>query len=328
MRMRKKKHLDERLAACSAVNLGWLQDYASEQRGVNPPDPSHVHTYGDWSSDSTEHWHECTDENCPDRLGSITDRTTHVYDNEKDNVCDECGYVRSFIPSVPVFLPAHHVHTYGDWSKNSTEHWHECTNMNCPNRADSIKDRAEHDFGEWVVTLQPTTESEGREERVCAVCAYKEKRSIPVVEPEKIDEPELFTLSFEMNGGSGIPDISLTRGESVDLSEYEPTRRGYDFDGWYSDKKLTKKITSVKLNRDRTVYAGWTEQVSDVSGEIDIDLGGHFSDESENPNTGCGLSSIRNGIRPRQAGSCPAGTSPRFRQADNAYRPVSHRKQV
>ena len=258
-------------------------------RGVNPPDPSHVHTYGDWSSDSTEHWHECTDENCPDRLGSITDRAAHVYDNEKDNVCDECGYVRSFIPSVPVFLPAHHVHTYGDWSKNSTEHWHECTNMNCPNRADSIKDRAEHDFGEWVVTLQPTTESEGREERVCAVCAYKEKRSIPVVEPEEIDEPELFTLSFEMNGGSGIPDISLTRGESVDLSEYEPTRRGYDFDGWYSDKKLTKKITSVKLNRDRMVYAGWTEQISDVGGEIDIDFGGHFSDESENPNTGCGL---------------------------------------
>ena len=258
-------------------------------RGINPPDPSHVHTYGDWCSDSTEHWHECTDENCPDRLGSITDRAAHIYDNEKDNVCDECGYVRSFIPSVPVFLPAHHVHTYGDWSKNSTEHWHECTNMNCPNRADSIKDRAEHDFGEWVVTLQPTTESEGREERVCAVCAYKEKRSIPVVEPEEIDEPKLFTLSFEMNGGSGIPDISLTRGESVDLSEYEPMRRGYDFDGWYSDKKLTKKITSVKLNRDRTVYAGWTEQISDVGGEIDIDFGGHFSDESENPNTGCGL---------------------------------------
>ena len=253
------------------------------------PAPVHNHIYGDWSSNSTEHWHECTDENCPDKLGSITDRASHIYDNDEDATCNECGYVRGFIPSVPVFLPAHHVHTYGDWSKNSTEHWHECTNMNCPNRADSIKDRAEHDFGEWVVTLQPTTESEGREERVCAVCAYKEKRSIPVVEPEEIDEPKLFTLSFETNGGSGIPDISLTCGESVDLSEYEPTRSGYDFDGWYSDKKLTKKITSVKLNRDRTVYAGWTEQVSDVGGEIDIDFGGHFSDESENPNTGCGL---------------------------------------
>ncbi len=33
MRMRRKKNLDERLAACSSVNLGWLIDYAAESRG-------------------------------------------------------------------------------------------------------------------------------------------------------------------------------------------------------------------------------------------------------------------------------------------------------
>lgn len=38
MRMRKKRHLDERIAACSDVSLGWLQDYASEQKGINPPE--------------------------------------------------------------------------------------------------------------------------------------------------------------------------------------------------------------------------------------------------------------------------------------------------
>lgn len=38
MRMRKKRHLDERLEACSDVCLGWLQDYAHEQRGENPPE--------------------------------------------------------------------------------------------------------------------------------------------------------------------------------------------------------------------------------------------------------------------------------------------------
>lgn len=38
MRMRKKRHLDERVAACSDVNLGWLQDYASEQKGINEPE--------------------------------------------------------------------------------------------------------------------------------------------------------------------------------------------------------------------------------------------------------------------------------------------------
>ncbi len=33
MRMRKKKHLDERLDACKALDLGWLTDRAAEMRG-------------------------------------------------------------------------------------------------------------------------------------------------------------------------------------------------------------------------------------------------------------------------------------------------------
>ncbi|MBQ2798292.1 MAG: tRNA (guanosine(46)-N7)-methyltransferase TrmB [Ruminiclostridium sp.] len=33
MRMRRKKHLEERLDDCSSVNLGWLVDYAAEARG-------------------------------------------------------------------------------------------------------------------------------------------------------------------------------------------------------------------------------------------------------------------------------------------------------
>ena len=38
MRMRKKRHLDERLEKCSDVCLGWLPDYTAEQRG-DPPVP-------------------------------------------------------------------------------------------------------------------------------------------------------------------------------------------------------------------------------------------------------------------------------------------------
>lgn len=38
MRMRKKRNLEERIDACKGVCLGWLQDYASEQRGENPPE--------------------------------------------------------------------------------------------------------------------------------------------------------------------------------------------------------------------------------------------------------------------------------------------------
>lgn len=36
--MRKKKNLDERIAACAEVNLGWVQDYRSAEKGINPPE--------------------------------------------------------------------------------------------------------------------------------------------------------------------------------------------------------------------------------------------------------------------------------------------------
>ena len=36
-----------------------------------------------------------------------------------------------------------------------------------------------------------------------------------------------------------------------------PTRESYTFTGWYADKALTQKITSVTMNGDKTVYAGW-----------------------------------------------------------------------
>lgn len=40
---------------------------------------------------------------------------------------------------------------------------------------------------------------------------------------------------------------------------YIPTRDCYDFSGWYSDKDLTNKITEIRLNGNKTVYAGWTK---------------------------------------------------------------------
>ena len=104
-------------------------------RTVTPP--AHEHSYGDWSKDGTNHWHECTDDDCPDREESIKDKAAHVYDDDADTTCDTCGYERTITP------PAHE-HRYGDWSKDGTSHWHECTDNDCPNREESIKDEAAH----------------------------------------------------------------------------------------------------------------------------------------------------------------------------------------
>ena len=69
-----------------------------------------------------------------------------------------------------------------------------------------------------------------------------------------------YTLTFDTNGGSKIDSVSKTSGAVIDLAGYVPTRTGYVFDGWYSDAKLTNKITSVKLTKNMTVYAKWSEK--------------------------------------------------------------------
>ena len=110
-------------------------DTCGYERTITPP--AHEHRYGDWSKDGTNHWHECTDADCPEQSESIKDKEAHIYTDDADTTCNVCGYVRTVTP------PAHE-HRYGDWSKDGTSHWHECTDNDCPNREESIKDKAAH----------------------------------------------------------------------------------------------------------------------------------------------------------------------------------------
>ena len=73
-----------------------------------------------------------------------------------------------------------------------------------------------------------------------------------------------YTLTFDTNGGSAISKVSRTSGTTVDLTGYTPTRDGYTFDGWYSNRELTIKVTSIKLTSNTTIYAKWTAK-SDMS---------------------------------------------------------------
>ena len=116
--------------------------------------------------------------------------------------------------------------------------------------------KAAHTFGDWVVTKRPTSREEGEKARTCSVCGYTETKVLP----KTGGGPTYYTLVFESNGGSKITNVNERHGTVVDLTlaKYQPTRTGYDFTGWYSDKELTKRVTSVKLYENMTVYAGWS----------------------------------------------------------------------
>ena len=124
--------------------------------------PAHEHSYGDWSKDGTSHWHECTDDDCPNREESIKDKAAHDYTDDTDTTCNVCGYERTVTPPT-------HEHSYGDWRKDGTSHWHECTDDDCPNREESIKDKAAHVYGDDADTT-------------CDVCGYERTVTPPTHE--------------------------------------------------------------------------------------------------------------------------------------------------
>jgi uncharacterized repeat protein (TIGR02543 family) len=69
-----------------------------------------------------------------------------------------------------------------------------------------------------------------------------------------------YTITYTLNGGTNSsknPD-TYSSGNAVTL--HDPERKGYSFAGWYTDKKLTAKITKISSDStgNLTLYAGWT----------------------------------------------------------------------
>ena len=204
-------------------------DVCGYERTVTPP--SHEHSYGDWRKDGTSHWHECTDTDCPNREESITDKAAHIYTDDTDTTCDVCGYERTVTP------PSHE-HSYGDWRKDGTSHWHECTDTDCPNREESITDKAAHVYTDDTDTT-------------CNVCGYERTVTPPA--------PTEFIVTFDGNGGT--PSVgSMTTTDQKLTSLPSASRSGsYSFDGWYTEKSGGTKITTdTVFSANTTVYAHWT----------------------------------------------------------------------
>ncbi|MEG1823068.1 MAG: S-layer homology domain-containing protein [Clostridiales bacterium] len=80
-----------------------------------------------------------------------------------------------------------------------------------------------------------------------------------------------YTLNFNANGGSAVAPITKAPGSLIPLEQIT-TKNGYDFQGWYSDAMLTKKLTDIDLNNNATVYAKWAK-IDD--GKVSWDMDNH-----------------------------------------------------
>ena len=152
--------------------------------GGEGPTPPHEHSFGGWKNDGTNHWKECS-------CGEISEESPHnfgeweliYYDvNTKYDVCERrcltCGYEQ-----IDRYREHQHYYT-DDWSSGSTTHWKVCYYCKEVNQ-DTV---ADHTFGDWTITKEPTTTETGSRERTCSICKYTQEETIPVHEHSIHDE--------------------------------------------------------------------------------------------------------------------------------------------
>lgn len=74
-----------------------------------------------------------------------------------------------------------------------------------------------------------------------------------------------YTVSFDTNGGNKISSERVKRNGTL-TEPTTPTKDGFDFVGWYTDKELkTKYDFSAKVTKSMTLYAAWAEKKTDNS---------------------------------------------------------------
>ena len=86
-----------------------------------------------------------------------------------------------------------------------------------------------------------------------------------------------YTVTFNSNGGSKTASQTVNK-NSVIKEPTAPTKEGFDFAGWYTDKELiTKYDFSAKVTSDFTLYAAWTEK-TDAENRFILTIGENDAD--------------------------------------------------
>ena len=94
-----------------------------------------------------------------------------------------------------------------------------------------------------------------------------------------------YTVKFETNGGTTVASKSVTRNAKLE-EPTAPTKDGFKFDGWYTDKELkTAYDFDTKVTKSFTLYAKWTEIEKEPENDNPVDTDkwvNPFTDVKEN----------------------------------------------
>lgn len=172
-----------------------------------------------WSSDATEHWHDCATEGHTDKLdkaahtwndGEVTTDPTEEADGVKTYTCTVCSAKKT--EPVPKLT---HTHTFDmtNWETNDTHHWHKAT---CAHTDE--KNGYEEHKGDWTEKTPAGYGVNRVEKRTCTVCGKNQERTV--------ENSALAAKDNTVTLKSGVAKVKTYDGQAVALSANDFTTNG------------------------------------------------------------------------------------------------------
>ena len=207
----------------------------------------HEHSYGDWSKDGTSHWHECTDDDCPNREESIKDKAAHVYTDDADTTCNVCSYERTVTPPAPTeFIVTFDANGgTGSMEPVTVEEGSRYVLPAC-----GFIPPVNMQFSGWALSADGSVIADG------AIMVTSNITLYAIWEPVPVNE---FVVFFDGNGGTPAVSSMTTIGHRLAFLPGAFRSGSYRFDGWYTERNGGELITTSTVFAANTiVYAHWT----------------------------------------------------------------------
>ena len=214
---------------------------------------AHTHKFAtDWTKDETNHWHAATCEHTEEVSGkaahtfgdwTVTKEATEEAEGSRARSCTVCRYT-----ATEAIEKLAHTHKFATgWTSNATDHWHAAT---CEHTKE-VSDKTAHIFGEWKTTVEATEETEGKKERSCSVCSYKEEQSLA-----KVDHTHKFLSDWTSNATDHWHAATCEHAEEVS------GKAAHSFGEWTVTKAAT---CTEKGSRKHTCSVCKYEATEDIS---------------------------------------------------------------
>ena len=231
-----------------------------------------LHTYSDdWSSDDTNHWHECT--SCDDQ----TDIAKHTFTDKSDETnhwqeCTSCGDKTNIAE-----------HTFTDKS-DDTNHWQECSECGYQKEINA------HSWGDWSLATEPTLTTTGTAERTCSCGEKQTKTDIPKLTDTTVwtkgirTEPTLNGTGSQKYTSTDYGTATITIPKLTDTTVWtkstrtDPTLNGTGSEDYTSDDYGTVTMTIPALTdsawtKDESQHVDPTEEADGKDVYISTDYG-------------------------------------------------------